>query len=193
MHALRALARYHRNLGQKITDIKAWMAARATTTNPALLAMKGVGPVIGAQLLITASSNPDRLRSISLLTAPPPSQSARNAPTNTVYPKAGDRQANRRAAPQHQGQTPHLAQHHSTPNRTIRHASFVIHAPTGTPREYRFHRDTPTRTRRRGGVTCWRTRISRSRTSSTMRPCRSTASAASDNPALGGGRPAVAP
>lgn len=31
--------------------------------NPALVAVKGVGPVTGAQLLITAGDNPDRLRS----------------------------------------------------------------------------------------------------------------------------------
>jgi len=39
------------------------MLARATTANPGLLAVKGVGPVVGAHLLITAGDNPDRLRS----------------------------------------------------------------------------------------------------------------------------------
>lgn len=39
------------------------MLARATAANPALLAVKGVGPVIGAQLLITAGDNPARLHS----------------------------------------------------------------------------------------------------------------------------------
>jgi transposase len=38
------------------------MHQRATQTNPGLMAIKGVGPVTGAQLLITAGDNPDRLR-----------------------------------------------------------------------------------------------------------------------------------
>ena len=39
------------------------MLRRATRANPALMAIKGVGPAIGAQLLLTAGENPDRLRS----------------------------------------------------------------------------------------------------------------------------------
>lgn len=62
-HALRSLARRHRTLGAEITDIEAHMKARTFTANPALMTVKGVGPVVGAQLLITAGDNPDRLRS----------------------------------------------------------------------------------------------------------------------------------
>lgn len=97
MHALRALARRHRDLGQEITDLEARMAARATSANPALLAMKGVGPVIGAQLLITAGDNPDRLRSSASFaalcgTAPIPVSSGRT--DRHRLSRGGDRQAN---------------------------------------------------------------------------------------------------
>ena len=39
------------------------MLTRATAANPALLALKSIGPVVGAQLLITAGDNAARLRS----------------------------------------------------------------------------------------------------------------------------------
>ncbi len=63
LFALRSLARRHARLGEEITEIEHRMLARATAANPALLAVKGVGPVIGAQLLITAGDNPARLHS----------------------------------------------------------------------------------------------------------------------------------
>jgi len=50
LFALRSLARRHARLGEEITEIEHRMLARATAANPALLAVKGVGPVIGAQL-----------------------------------------------------------------------------------------------------------------------------------------------
>lgn len=62
MYALRALARHHRALAAEIDEVENRMAARATTANPGLMALKGVGAVVGAQLLITAGDNPDRLR-----------------------------------------------------------------------------------------------------------------------------------
>jgi transposase len=48
LHALRSLARRHRDLGQEITDLEQRMLARATAANPALMAVKGVGPVTRA-------------------------------------------------------------------------------------------------------------------------------------------------
>lgn len=97
MHALRALARRHRDLGQEITDLEARMAARAMSANPGLMAVKGVGPVIGAQLLITAGDNPDRLRSSASFaalcgTAPIPVSSGRT--DRHRLSRGGDRQAN---------------------------------------------------------------------------------------------------
>ena len=48
LFVLRSLARRHRDLGEEITSLQDRMQARATTANPALLAIKGVGPVVGA-------------------------------------------------------------------------------------------------------------------------------------------------
>ena len=97
LYALRALARRHRDLGQEIADLETRMAARVSAANPALLAMKGVGPVIGAQLLITGGDNPDRLRSSASFaalcgTAPIPVSSGRT--DRHRLSRGGDRQAN---------------------------------------------------------------------------------------------------
>lgn len=97
LHALRSLARRHRDLGQEITDLEQRMLARATAANPALMAVKGVGPVIGAQLLITAGDNPDRLLSSAAFaalcgTAPIPVSSGRT--DRHRLSRGGDRQAN---------------------------------------------------------------------------------------------------
>ena len=82
LHALRSLARRHRDLSEEIAELEQRMRARATAANPALMAIKGVGPVIGAQLLITAGDNPDRLRTSASFaalcgTAPIPVSSGR--------------------------------------------------------------------------------------------------------------------
>jgi transposase len=97
MHALRSLARRHRDLGIEIVDLEARMLARATTANPALVAIKGVGAVIGAQLLITAGDNPLRLRTSASFaalcgTAPIPVSSGRT--DRHRLSRGGDRQAN---------------------------------------------------------------------------------------------------
>ena len=71
---------------------------RAAAANPALLAIKGVGPVIGAQLLITAGDNPDRITSEAAFAhlcgaAPIPASSGRTH--RHRLNRGGDRQANR--------------------------------------------------------------------------------------------------
>lgn len=73
------------------------MLARATAANPGLMAIKGVGPAVGAQLLITAGDNPDRLRSSASFaalcgTAPIPVSSGRVDRHRLC--RGGDRQAN---------------------------------------------------------------------------------------------------
>ncbi len=83
LFALRSLARRHRDLTEEITVLEEWIQARATAANPALLAIKGVGAVVGAQLLIAAGDNPDRLRSSASFadlcgTAPIPFSSGRS-------------------------------------------------------------------------------------------------------------------
>ena len=97
LHALRSLARRHRDLSVEIAELEQRMLTRAATANPALLAIKGVGPVIAAQLLITAGDNPDRLRcsaSFAALcgTAPIPVSSGRTH--RHRLSRGGDRQAN---------------------------------------------------------------------------------------------------
>lgn len=97
LHALRSLARRHRNLGEEIAELEMRMLTRATAANPGLLAIKGIGPVIGAQLLITAGDNPDRLRSSASFaalcgTAPIPVSSGRT--DRHRLSRGGDRQAN---------------------------------------------------------------------------------------------------
>jgi transposase len=97
VYALRVLARRHRELTQEIATLEARMLARATTANPALMSIKGVGAVIGAQLLITAGDNPDRLRSEASFaalcgTAPIPVSSGRT--DRHRLSRGGDRQAN---------------------------------------------------------------------------------------------------
>ena len=82
---------------RKISDLEARMLARATAANPALLAIKGDEAVIGAQLLITAGDNPDRLRTSASFaalcgTAPIPVSSGRT--NRHRLSRGGDRQAN---------------------------------------------------------------------------------------------------
>jgi transposase len=95
--ALRGLARRYRDLAEEITHLEQRMLARASTANPALMAIKGVGTVVGAQLLITAGDNPDRLRSSASFaalcgTAPIPVSSGRT--DRHRLSRGGDRQAN---------------------------------------------------------------------------------------------------
>lgn len=97
LFALRSLARRHRDLTNEITELQQRMSTRATTANPGLLAVKGVGTVVGAQLLITAGDNPDRLRSPASFaalcgTAPIPVSSGRT--DRHRLSRGGDRQAN---------------------------------------------------------------------------------------------------
>jgi len=97
LFALRSLARRHARFGEEITEIEHRVLARATAANPALLAVKGVGAVIGAQLLITAGDNPDRLHSSASFaalcgTAPIPVSSGRT--DRHRLSRGGDPQAN---------------------------------------------------------------------------------------------------
>lgn len=95
--ALRLLARRHLDLGEDITAAEQRIHARTTAANPALMAIKGVGPVVAAQLLITAGDNPDRLRSSASFaalcgTAPIPVSSGRT--DRHRLSRGGDRHAN---------------------------------------------------------------------------------------------------
>lgn len=97
LFALRTLARRHRDLAEEIAALEERLHARVAAANPTLMAVKGVGPVIGAQLLITAGDNPDRLRSSASFaalcgTAPIPVSSGRT--DRYRLSRGGDRAAN---------------------------------------------------------------------------------------------------
>lgn len=97
LFALRSLARRHRVLAEEIKALEEAMRAQVARSNPGLLAVKGVGAVVGAQLLITAGDNPDRLRSgpsFAALcgTAPIPVSSGKT--NRHRLSRGGDRQAN---------------------------------------------------------------------------------------------------
>lgn len=97
LHSLRSLARRYQYLIEEIADLEQRMRARATRANPGLLALKGVGPVTAAQLLITAGDNPDRLRTSASFaalcgTSPIPVSSGRT--DRHRLSRGGDRQAN---------------------------------------------------------------------------------------------------
>ena len=97
LYALRTLARRYLALQDEITALEERMLRRATRANPALMAIKGVGPAVGAQLLITAGDNPDRLRTSASFaalcgTAPIPVSSGRT--DKHRLSRGGDRQAN---------------------------------------------------------------------------------------------------
>jgi transposase len=95
--ALRSLARRHRDLAEEITTLEERLRDRVTAANPGLMAIKGVGPVVGAQLLLTAGDNPNRLRSSASFaalcgTAPIPVSSGRT--DRYRLSRGGDRAAN---------------------------------------------------------------------------------------------------
>lgn len=61
--ALRSLARRHQRLDEEIADLDQALAGLTKQAAPALLDKPGVGPIVAAQLLVTAGDNPERLRS----------------------------------------------------------------------------------------------------------------------------------
>lgn len=94
---LQLLAHRYQTLQAEIQTHTARLAAKTTAANPGLCAIKGVGPVTAAQLLLTAGNNPDRLRSPASFaalcgTAPVPASSGRV--TRYRLSRGGDRSAN---------------------------------------------------------------------------------------------------
>jgi transposase len=95
--ALRALARRHQQLSAEISDLDELIEPLATSINPALLELHGVGPDVAGQLLVTAGDNPHRLRSEAAFAmlcgvAPLPASSGRT--NRHRLNRGGDRQAN---------------------------------------------------------------------------------------------------
>ncbi len=97
LRALRSLARRHQFLTDEVDDLAHELEQLTTNANPGLMALKGVGPVTGATLLLTAGDNPDRLRSSASFaalcgTTPIPVSSGRTQ--RHRLSRGGDRQAN---------------------------------------------------------------------------------------------------
>jgi transposase len=95
--ALRSLARRHQQLSTEINELQALVTPLVTRINPALLALKGIGPDVAGQLLVTAGANPGRVRSEAAFAmlcgaAPLPASSGRTV--RHRLNRGGDRQAN---------------------------------------------------------------------------------------------------
>jgi transposase len=95
--ALRALARRHTELTAELADLDDLLHPLIAQANPALLEVRGVGPEVAAQLLITAGDNPHRLRSdaaFAMLCGAAPLPASSGKSNRHRLNRGGDRQAN---------------------------------------------------------------------------------------------------
>ena len=95
--ALRSLARRHRALSVEIADLDELLGPLVAQINPGLLALKGIGPDVAGQMLVTAGENADRLTNEAAFAmlcgvAPLPASSGRT--TRHRLNRGGDRAAN---------------------------------------------------------------------------------------------------
>jgi transposase len=96
-HALRSLARRHRDLTEEIRDLDTHLTRLVQQTAPQLLAVRGLGPLTCAALLVALGDNPGRMRSESAFAhlcgvAPVPASSGKTS--RHRLNRGGDRQAN---------------------------------------------------------------------------------------------------
>jgi transposase len=96
-HALRSLARRHQDLTDEIRDLDAHLTRLVHQAAPQLLAVKGLGPLTCASLLVAIGDNPERMRSESAFAhlcgvAPLPASSGKT--DRHRLNRGGDRQAN---------------------------------------------------------------------------------------------------
>jgi transposase len=96
-YALRSLARRYRQLTREIEGLEAEIDRITSETAPTLVGTFGIGPDIAATLLVTAGSNPERLRSEAAFAAlcgvsPIPASSGKT--NRHRLNRGGDRQAN---------------------------------------------------------------------------------------------------
>lgn len=96
-HALRRLARRHQYLTVEITELEDDLRVLIGRAAPAMIATKGYGVITTATLLVTAGTNPSRLRSEASFAAlcgasPIPASSGKT--TRYRLNRGGDRQAN---------------------------------------------------------------------------------------------------
>ena len=95
--ALRSLARRYRSLDDEITELDTTIAELTEQAAPALVAVFGVGTETASTLLVTAGTNPNRVKSEAAFAmlcgvAPLPASSGPN--TRYRLNRSGDRQAN---------------------------------------------------------------------------------------------------
>ena len=96
-YTLRSLASRYRQLNAEVHDLEAELARLTRTASPSLVSVFGVGPDTAATLLVTAGSNPERLRSEAAFAAlcgvcPIPASSGKT--NRHRLNRGGDRQAN---------------------------------------------------------------------------------------------------
>jgi transposase len=96
-HALRSLARRHQQLTEEIRDLDKHLTRLVTETAPDLIAVKGLGPLTCAALLVAVGDNPQRMRNESAFAhlcgvAPVPASSGKT--NRHRLNRGGDRQAN---------------------------------------------------------------------------------------------------
>jgi transposase len=96
-HALRSLARRHQELTEEIRDLDAQLARLVQQAAPQLLAVKGLGPLTCAALLVAVGEQPERMRTESAFAhlcgvAPLPASSGKTS--RHRLNRGGDRQAN---------------------------------------------------------------------------------------------------
>jgi len=96
-HALRSLARRHQDLTEEIRDLDAHLTRLIHQAAPQLLAVKGLGPLTCASLLVAIGDNSERMRSESAFAhlcgvAPLPASSGKTK--RHRLNRGGDRQAN---------------------------------------------------------------------------------------------------
>jgi transposase len=112
--ALPHLARRYQALDTEIADLDRQLAHLVKQARPDLLALKGVGTQIAAQLLITCGDNPDRLTTQAAFAwlcgvSPVPASSGKTR--RHRLNRGGDRQANRALHPDrpvpHHSRSPH--------------------------------------------------------------------------------------
>lgn len=96
-YALRLLARRHMELSQETEALNAELARLTAAVAPALVSSFGIGPDTAATLLVTAGSNPERLKSeaaFAALCGVSPIPAASGKTNRHRLNRGGDRQAN---------------------------------------------------------------------------------------------------
>jgi transposase len=96
-YALRSLARRYRHLDEEITELDTTIAELTTQAAPELVAVFGVGTETASTLVVTAGTNPNRLKSeasFAMLCGVAPLPASSGQTNRYRLNRSGDRQAN---------------------------------------------------------------------------------------------------